>query len=183
MANYTVTLTNGTGEQRMQAGAYSVSVTAAGYEATSLSPTTFTATGSAQSTAFTVTASGTLTFVVNETGAQGGTPITSGSLVMTNQDGSVQYGSPVTIGSDGTAVFDHVPYGSQESAYTLYFKQLSSDAEQQAQSGVISVQMNASTLTQYIQNQAYPVQSFTLTDATYSGLPVAAATMTFTANE
>ena len=180
MANYNVTITNGTGSQNMQAGTYTVSVTnAPGYDATTLSPTTYTATANAGAGAFTLSATGTLTFVVNETGAAGGTPVTEGSLVMTDSTGNTQYGSPINITSSGEAIFNNVPYGTSETPFVLYFKQLSTDSAHNVYEGVISVQMDAQTLTQYVQNSAIALQTITLTDANYSGLPIANATMEF----
>ncbi len=180
MANYNVTITNGSGSQAMQSGTYNVTATASGYDASTLSPTTFTATANAGTGAFTLSANGTLTFNVNETGAAGGTPITSGSLIMTNATGTEDYGQAVTIGTDGNAVFANVPYGDAGTPFTLYFRQLSSDDDHNPYEGVITVQMTAQTQTEYVQNTAIAEQTFSLTDANY-GLPIT-GTLNFTAN-
>ncbi len=170
MPNYNVTITDGTGSQAIQNGTYDVSAVVTGYDASTLSPTTFTADGTASTNAFTISADGTLTFNVNETGAAGGTPITAGEIVMTNQDGSVEYGSPVAIGADGNAVFANVPYDT--AGYTLYFRQLSSDPTHNPTTGVITVNMTSQAQTEYIENSAAAVETFTLADANYPGLPV-----------
>ncbi len=180
MANYNVTITNGTGSQNMQRGTYTVTATAQGYDTSTLTPTTYTATDAAGSGAFTLTANGTLTFNVNETGAAGGTPITSGSIIMTNQDGSIDYGAAVTIDASGNAVFNNVPYGTTDQPFNLYFRQISSDDTHNPFEGVISVSMTAQTQTEYIQNTPIAEQTFTLTDATY-GLPID-GTLNFTGN-
>ena len=182
MANYDVTITNGTGSQTMTIGEYTVSaIYAPGYEMSSLSPTTFNATSTTQTSAFTLSATGTLTIIFNETGAAGGTPITSGSVVMTNQDGTVEYGSAVQVDTNGTAVFSNVPYGSAQSAYTLYFKQLSTDATHNIYTGVFAVGMGDQTQTEYILNTLNTsVQNFTLTDANYTNLPINNAVLQFT---
>lgn len=183
MANYTVNITNGQGSQAMKAGQYTVSASSApGYDISTLSPTTFTATTSTGSQAFTLSANGTLTFNVNETGAQGGTPITSGSIVMTDSTGTTQYGEVVSIGATGDAVFANVPYGTNEAPYTLYFKQLSTDAGHNIHTGVITVTMTAQTQTEYVLNSAISEQTFTLTDANYAGLPIQSATLDFAEN-
>ena len=183
MANYNVTITDGTGSQSMKAGAYNVTVTnAPGYDVTSLTPTTYTAGTSAGSGAFTLSANGTLTIVVNETGEHGGTPVTSGSIVMTDSSGNTQYGSEVSINSNGEAVFNNVPYGTTETPFTLYFKQLSTDANHNIHEGVISVDMANQTQTKYVQNTPIALQTITLTDANYSGLPIPNATMEFSQN-
>ncbi len=180
MATYNVTITNGTGSQTMQSGTYDVTATANGYDVSTLTPTAYTATDAEGSQAFTLTANGTLTFVVNETGAAGGTPVTSGSIVMTDETGTTEYGQPVTIGTDGTAVFANVPYGTADEPFQLYFKQLSTDDSHNVFDSVISVSMTAQTQTEYVQNTAAASQAFTLKDATYD-LPVN-GTLTFTDN-
>ncbi len=172
MANYTVTFTNGTGSKAMQNGTYTVSATQAdGYDLSTLAPTTFTATQAGATEAFTLTANGTLTFNVNETGAADGTPITAGTIVMTDATGTTEYGKPVTIGADGNAVFANVPYGTAGEPFQLYFKQLTSDDNHNVFEGVIPVSMTAQTQTEYIQNVATATQSFSLRDATYD-LPI-----------
>ncbi len=181
MANYNVTITNGNGSQVMQSGAYTVSAEATGYDVSTLTPKTFTATDTPQTQAFTLSANGTLTFVVNETGAAGGTPITSGSLVMTDETGATEYGQPIAIGADGNAVFNNVPYGATDAPFTLYFKQLDSDDTHNPVEGVITVQMTAQTQTEYVQNAAAAEQTFTLRDANYD-MPVD-GTLTFTETE
>ncbi len=182
MANYNVTITNGNGSQAMQKGTYTVSATANGYDTSTLDPKTFTATENAGSQAFTLSANGTLTFIVNETGADGGTPITSGSIVMTDSTGNTEYGTPVTIGADGNAVFANVPYGTTDAPFTLYFKQLSTDENHNIFEGVITVSMTAQTQTEYIINTPIAEQTFTLTDANYSGLPIDGS-LDFTGND
>lgn len=181
MADYSVTIIDGNGSQQMNPGEYTVSSTyAPGYDMESLSPTTFTATSSTQTTDFTLSASGTLTIIFNETGAQGGTPITSGTVVMTNSTGDVQYGSVVNINSNGTAVFNNVPYGSAQSSYTLYFKQLTCDENHNIYEQVFTVGMGDQTQTEYILNPLITTtQNFTLTDANYSGLPINNAVLKF----
>ena len=181
MANYNVTITDGTGSQAMQKGTYSVSATANGYDASTLTPKTFTATDAPGSETFTLSATGTLTFIVNETGADGGTAITSGSIVMTDSTGNTQYGQPVTIDASGNAVFANVPYGTTGDPIQLYFKQLSTDENHNIFEGVISVSMTSETQTEYVQNTAIAVQTFTVSDANYPGLQID-GTLTFTGN-
>ena len=179
MANYNVQITNGSGSSNMKSGNYSVTVSAAGYDATTLSPTSYTATASAGSGTFTVSADGVLTLVFNETGASGGTPITGGSVVMTDSTGTTEYGSAVSIDASGQAVFNNVPYDAG-SPYVLYFVQKETDADHNPYSGVITVNMSSASQTEYVVNSPIAAQSITLTDANYAGLPVANATLTFT---
>ena len=181
MANYDVTITNGEGLQMMNIGAYSVSaIYAPGYDMTTLSLTIFTATQTAGSATFTISATGTLTITFNETGAEGGTPITSGTVVMTDSTGTTQYGQIIQIDSNGTATFANVPFGSAQSAYTLYFKQLTTDESHNIYENVFAVGMGAETQQEYIINEPKAVlQNFTLTDANYTNLPIHNAVLQF----
>ena len=181
MADYNVTIINGNGTQTMQTGDYSVSaIYAPGYDMTTLSPATFTASSSTSTGTFTISATGTLTIIFNETGAEGGTPITSGTVVMTDSSGTTQYGQVVNINSNGTAVFNNVPFGSAQSAYTLYFKQLTSDENHNIYANVFAVGIGSETQTEYILNTLKSVvQNITLTDANYPELPVYNAVLQF----
>ena len=185
MANYNVTIINGSGSQTMEAGDYSVSaIYAPGYDMSSLSPTSYAASSTSETGAFTIGATGTLTIIFNETGAQGGTPITSGSVVMTDSTGATQYGPIIDIDSNGTATFNNVPFGSEQSAYTLYFKQLTSDENHNIYQNVFAVGMGDQTQTEYILNTLKSVpQNFTLIDANYPDLPVYNAVLRFENNE
>lgn len=181
MANYNVTIANGTGTQTMNAGTYTVSASyAPGYDMSTLAPTTFTAGLTPATGAFTLSATGTLTITFNETGEAGGIPVTSGSVVMTDATGETEYGTAVQIDSTGTATFNNVPYGSPEAAYTLYFKQLTTDENHNIYAGVFVVGMGASTQQEYVVNTPKSaLQNFTLTDAIYTNLPVYNATLDF----
>ncbi len=171
MANYNVTITNGNGSQVMQAGTYDVTATAVGYDTSTLTPKTFTATGDPATQAFTISANGTLTLTVNDTGAAGGTPVTGGTFVMTDETGAAEYGQPVTVDGSGNAVFDNVPYGTAGQPFTLYFKQLTAADGYNPAQGVITVDMTSQTQTEYVQNAAAAQQTFTLADANYA-MPV-----------
>lgn len=185
MANYEVTINNGSGSENMELGEYTVAATyAPGYDMSTLQPTSYTVSSAGQTGAFTLSANGTLTIIFNETGAAGGTPITSGSVVMTDATGETQYGPVVEIDSTGTAVFENVPYGSAQSGYTLHFKQLTSDENHNVYPDVFTVGMGDQTQTEYILNTPNTVeQNFTLTDANYTGMPIEDASLSFTANE
>ena len=184
MADYNITIIDGTGSETMNTGKYSVSaIYAPGYDMSTLYPTTYNVESSGATGAFTISATGTLTITFNETGEAGGTPITSGSVVMTNETGETQYGSVVKVDSNGTATFDNVPYGSEQSAYTLYFKQLTSDENHNIYENVFAVGMGMQTQAEYVLNTPKSVlQNFSLTDANYTNLPVYNATLKFEEN-
>ena len=153
MTEYDVTIIDGSGSETMNTGSYTVSaIYAPGYDMSTLSPTNYTVSSAGETGEFTLSANGTLTITFNETGEEGGTPITSGSVVMTDSTGETQYGQPVEINSSGIAVFDNVPYGSAQSAYTLYFKQLTSDETHNTYPDVFAVGMGAQTQQEYILN-------------------------------
>lgn len=181
MANYNVTIINGSGSQTMETGEYTVSaIYAPGYDMSTLAPATYTATSTSSTGEFTISASGTLSIIFNETGEEGGNPINFGSVVMTDSTGETQYGEVVKIDSNGLATFNNVPYGSTQSAYTLYFKQLTSDDNHNIYPNVFAVGMGDQTQTEYIENTLKSVlQNFTLTDANYAGLPVYNAGLKF----
>lgn len=184
MADYTVTIINGSGSQTMETGEYSVSaIYAPGYDMATLSPTSYSATATGETGTFTIGATGTLSIVFNETGEAGGTAITSGTVVMTDSTGEVQYGSVAEIDSNGTATFSNVPFGSEQAAYTLYFKQLTSDDNHNIYQSVFAVGMGGQTQTEYVLNTLKSVlQNFTLTDANYPNLPVYNAALQFEKN-
>ena len=184
MANYDVTITDGIGSQTMNLGTYNVSATyAPGYDLSSLTPASYTVESATQTGAFTLSATGTLTVIFNETGAAGGTPITSGTVVMTDATGEIQYGPVVQIDATGVATFNNVPYDSAQAGYTLYFKQLTSDDNHNVYDSVFVVGMGAQTQTEYVVNTPKTVlQNFTLTDANYPNLPINNATLNFTEN-
>lgn len=179
MADYEVTITDGVGSKKMKLGNYIVSATSApGYDTSSLTPTSLSVTNPSQTGAFTLTANGTLTFT--ETGAAGGTPIISGTVAMTDATGETQYGSAVNIDATGSATFNNVPYGTAQDGYALYLKQLTSDDDHEVYSEVISVNMTGSTQTEYVKNEHKPVDpNITLTDATYTNMPVKNAVLMF----
>lgn len=177
MSQYVVTITNGAGSERLPIGSYNVTASVTGYTGV-LDPTTFTASGTPGSESFTIAAEGTLTLVVNETGASGGTPITGGTFIRCSADGSQTYGTAKTISATGECVFDHVPYGTTLAPYELYVKQLSSDGRHNFDANPITIQMEEDTQTNYVLNDLAALQSFTLEDAYYSGLKVGGS-MTF----
>ncbi len=178
MAEYIVTITNGAGSELLPAGNYNVAASVPGYDGL-LDPSTFEATALEGAQAFTLAATGTLTLTVNETGASGGTPITDGTFIRCSQDGLTEYGAAKDVDGSGICIFDHVPFGESESPYTFYIKQLTSDKTHNVHTGVIAVEMQASTQEEYVQNTLAAEQSFTFADANYSGLTLS-GTLTFT---
>lgn len=185
MANYEVSIINGVGSKIMEPGTYTVSaIYAPGYDMSTLSPTTYNVTTAGQTGDFTLSATGTLTINFNETGDAGGTPITGGTVVMTDVTGETQYGPVVEINDEGVATFNNVPYGSAQSAFTLYFKQLTSDENHNPYAEVFIVGMGDQTQTEYVINTPKTLaQNFTVTDANYPDMPISNATLSFTTSD
>ena len=171
MARYTVDIINGSGSQVLPKGTYTVTAAVEGYSGV-LDPSTFTAGTAEGSQAFTIEATGTLTLQINETGAEGGTPITEGAFVRCNQDGSVTYGEAKPIGETGVCTFDHVPFGTAEAPVTFYVRQQTSDKTHNRKEEVVAISMAAQTQSEFVQNTPAALQSFTFADANYSGLAV-----------
>ncbi len=178
MAQYVVTITNGTGSEFLPTGNYDVTASVAGYDG-ALDPTTFAATALGTAQAFTLAATGTLTLTVNDTGDSGGTPITSGTFIRCSQDGLTEYGTAKTIDGSGTCIFDHVPFGESGTPYTFYIKQLTSDAAHNIHADVIAIDMEGVTQAEYVHNPPAAEQTFTFADENYSGLTLS-GTLTFT---
>ena len=169
MAQYVVTITNGTGSQILPKGKYDVTASVPGYAGT-LDPSTFTASELEGNQSFTIAATGTITLHVNDTGASGGTPVTSGSFIRCNSDGTETYGTAKTIDAMGACTFDFVPFGTSEAPIDVYVKQLTSDETHNVHPGVVTVSMSEPNQTQYVQNTPAALQSFTFADANYAGL-------------
>ena len=177
MADYIVTISNGTGSENLPLGLYNVTAAVTGYGGT-LTPTTFTASSEEGSQAFTLAATGTLTLTVTDTGDEEGVPITSGSFMRCNANGSQTYGTAKTISGTGICVFNNVPYGTVQDPFEFYIIQITSDETHSIHEGVITVSMSDDEVSMYVKNSPAAEQSFTLTDAYYSGLDLS-GTLTF----
>lgn len=169
MSQYVVNITNGSGSKALPKGKYDVTASVPGYTGL-LDPSTFTATDTEGSQAFTIAATGTLTLNINETGAEGGTPVTGGTFIRCNSDGTETYGTAKTITATGVCIFDAVPFGTSESPISVYVKQLTTDDTHNLHEGVVSVSMDGETKVQYVLNAPAATQTFTFTDANYAGL-------------
>lgn len=143
---------------RRPAGYYNVTASVTGYGA--LDSTTFAATTSEASQAFALAATATLILNVNETGALGGTLITSGTFIRCIQDGLTEYGTAKNVSGTGVCVFDYVPFGDSETPYSFYIKQLTSDTTHNKHTGVITIEMAGATQLEYVQNSCRTVVYF-----------------------
>lgn len=174
----TIIITNGIGTDSLINDTYTVTAEVNGYENTTIDPSSVTIDSSTNTYAFTVAASGTLTLHVTETGISTGTPIVGATFVRTDSQGN-EYGSQITTDSNGDAIFNNVPYSST-SAPLIYYKQTASDGNHDFDSTVQNTSLTTSTSTVEIQNAVGPTRTINLTDANYSNLPIASASLTFT---
>ena len=174
--NYTVNITDGVGTEAILNGNYTVIANALGYDNTSIDPSSIEVTSGTNSYAFTIAATGTLTLHVSEDGTSSGTPIVGATFIRTDASGN-EYGTTITTDSNGNAVFNNVPF-AESSAPLIYFKQTASDGAHEFSNIVQNTTLNESTGTFEIQNAVPAVRTIDLTDANYSNLPIASATLT-----
>ncbi|MDK2802306.1 MAG: hypothetical protein KFW09_02890 [Oscillospiraceae bacterium] len=172
MSNYKVNISNGSGSQRLPAGNYDVSAEVFGYDSKSLSPKTFLANLESKTETFTISAIGSLTVNVNETGLEIGSPIIDGKFIRCSKDGTETYGDPIHINEFGVGLFNYIPFGTIEKPYTIFIKQISSDNIHNVYLDVISINMSKQNQTIYIKNSLAGLQEFLVTDKNYSGLNI-----------
>ena len=173
-----VIITNGTGSEKLINGNYDITASVAGYDNSSINPNTINVVAGTDSYSFTISASGTLTLHVTETGEAAGTPIVGATFVRTDSTGT-EYGSPITTDSNGDAVFSNVPF-AESGAPTIYYKQTASDGDHEFDSTVQSTTMTTDTETVEIQNPTGALRTFTLMDSNYANLPIVSGTLTLT---
>ncbi len=175
---YVVQIVNGTATAPFANGSYPVTAAVAGYDNTTIDPSSLTVVAGTDTYGLTIAAAGTLTVHVSETGLSGGTAVVGAKFIRCNIDGSITYGSEVTSVADGTAVFEHVPYGT--SAPAIYYKQTSTTGSHMFDSGTRNVTMANSTETVEIKNALGTSRTLNLTDPNYGNMPIAAGTLNFT---
>lgn len=173
-----IDINNGVGTGSLINGSYTVTSNVVGYDNTSINPSTLDIVAGTNSYPFTISATGTLTLHVTETGESSGTPIVGATFVRTDSKGTT-YGSPITTDANGDAVFSNVPYASTN-APVVYFKQTASDGEHEFSDQVVSTTLTESTTTQEIQNAVGATRTIMLTDSNYTNLPIETAHLTFT---
>lgn len=174
----TITITNGSGTANVINGSYTVTSNTNGYNNTSILPTSIDVVEGTNTYSFTISASGTLTLHVTDTGTSEGTPIVGATFARTDSNG-VEYGDLVTSDSQGNAVFNNVPY-DDVNAPIIYYKQTASDGEHEFDNTVQNTTMTTSTSTIEIQNTLGALRTINLTDANYSNLPIDTGELTIT---
>ena len=171
-----INITNGTGTSNVTNGNYNVTASVVGYDNTTLDPSNIVVDTATNEYAFTIEAEGTLTLHVSEDGTPSGTPVVGATFIRTDSEGN-EYGSAIITDESGNAVFNNVPYAS-ENAPTVYFKQTASDGSHDFSNQVQSTTLTTDTETVEITNALSALRTFTLTDANYEGLPIGTGTLT-----
>ena len=173
-----VTITNGTGTQELINDTYTVTALVTGYDNATIDPSTVNIVEGTNTYPFTISATGTLTLHVTDTGLISGTPIVGATFIRTDSAGN-EYGAVITSDSNGDAMFNNVPY-ADSNAPTIYFKQTASDGDHEFNATVQSTTLTTQTNTLEIENPAGALRTINLTDANYTNLPIENATLTFT---
>lgn len=174
---HVISITNGKGSLELDNGTYSVSATVAGYDSSTIDPTSQEITEGVDSYNFTISATGTLTLHVTDDGTEIGVPIVGATFIRCDSEGTT-YGTEITTDDEGNAVFNNVPFSTEGDAPNIYYKQTASDGEHTFNSDLQTVTLEAETHTIEIENPMAASREFNLTDAYYEGLPIADGSLT-----
>lgn len=173
-----VIITNGTGTSELINGTYDVTSSVTGYDNTTINPNNITVVEGTDTYDFTISATGTLTLHVTDTGTDEGTPIVGATFVRTDSNGT-EYGSIITTDATGNAVFNNVPFDATN-APIIYYKQTASDGDHEFSTDVLNTTLTTQTSTIQIQNTPGAVRTINLMDANYTNLPIETGTITLT---
>ena len=173
-----INITNGTGTGELINDTYTVTANVAGYDNTSINPSSVDIVAGTNEYSFTIEATGTLTLHVTDNGTASGNPIVGATFVRTDSTGT-EYGSQITTDNNGDAVFSHVPFAIT-GAPLIYYKQTASDGDHEFSTAVQNTSMTTNTSTVQIENLPGATRTINLIDANYSNLPIEDATITLT---
>jgi len=173
-----VDITNGTGTVELINDTYTVTAEVTGYDNSTINPSSITVDASTNTYAFTISATGTLTLHVTDTGTTAGTPIVGATFIRTDSAGT-EYGNVITTDTEGNAVFNNVPF-AETGAPLIYYKQTASDGDHEFDSTVQSTSLTTQTETIEIINTPGATRTINLTDANYENLPIETGSLTLT---
>lgn len=173
-----VTITNGTGQTELINDTYTVTAEVTGYDNSTINPSSITVDAATDTYAFTISATGTLTLHVTDTGTTAGTPIVGATFIRTDSTGT-EYGGVITTDTEGNAVFNNVPF-AETGAPLIYYKQTASDGDHEFDSTVQSTSLTTQTETIEITNAPGATRTINLTDANYDNLPIDSGSITLT---
>lgn len=170
-----IPITNGKGSKEIVDGQYNVTADVTGYNNASIQPKQVGIQSGVDTYNFTIAAEGTLTLHVTDDGTTIGIPIEDATFYRCDADGKL-YGTLIKTGSDGNAIFAHVPFDATNPP-TIYFKQISSDGEHTFDDTLKNTTLTQSTKTIEIANPSAEQRNFVLTDANYANLPIVGGTI------
>lgn len=171
MARHTIPITNGKGSIELVNGTYNATALVGGYDASTLDPKNVTIVEGTNDYAFTISAKGTLTLHVTDTGDPvSGVQIIGAKFIRTDSTGTIT-GVEAITDHDGNAVFNNVPFAPTDST-EIYYKQITSDGGHIFDDSVKSIIMTTSTQTVEIANPAAPLRNIMLTDASFPNIPI-----------
>lgn len=173
---YDITILNGTGTANVFDGQYAVGANVTGYNNTSINPSELNIVDGTNEYGLTISADGTLTLHVTETGETTGTAVVGAKFIRCDSEGN-EYGNEITTDLSGNAVFQYVPYAAS-GAPLIYYKQTSSDDSHLFDGSLQSISLEESTKTKEVTNPLPALRTFTLTDANYEGLSIVSGTIT-----
>lgn len=168
---HNIPITNGKGSLALVDGNYNVTAEIIGYDTSTLDPTNIEIVEGTNEYSFTISATGTLTLHVTDDGTDVGVPIEGATFHRCDAEGNT-YGDVITSTADGDAVFNNVPFSTDETAPTVYFKQISSDGEHTFSVDLQSTTLQEQEVTIQISNPEATERTFTITDKNYENLPI-----------
>lgn len=173
--SYNITIANGSGQANVLNGSYSVSSNTTGYLDSSIDPKTLEVVEGTNEYQLKISAEGTLTLHVTETGESSGTAVVGAKFIRCDSNGNT-YGTEVTTDASGNAVFNNVPFDASN-APIIYYKQTATDDSHTFDASLKNITLESSTKTVEVINPLPATRTFTLTDANYSGLPIASGSI------
>lgn len=169
---HVIPITNGVGSKELANGNYTVTSLTAGYDDSTITPPEQEITEGVNTYDFTIAATGTLTLHVTDDGSDIGIPIVGAPFQRCDAEGTT-YGDAIVSDDEGNAIFNNVPHSAEGNAPTIYFKQIESDGEHTFDSELQNTTLTEETQTLEIANPEATARTFNLTDANYTGLPIA----------
>lgn len=170
-----IPITNGTGSSPLTNGSYTASAIVNGYDNASIEPKSVTIEEGVTTYEFQISANGSLTLHVTETGEAAGT-IVNATFIRCDESGNT-YGTEIVTNEQGNAIFPNVPY-SNEKPITLYYKQTKSDNKHTFDNTLKSISLSEQNTTIEIANPLAPTRTINLVDANYENLKINGGTIT-----
>ena len=121
----TITIKDGTGSANLMNGTYNVTSNTTGYSNESIDPKTLTVVDGTNNYELKISATGTLTLHVTESGEASGIPVVGAKFIRCDKNGTT-YGNEITTNEQGNAIFTNVPFDSTTQVL-VYYKQTASD--------------------------------------------------------